>query len=487
MGKTMTKLRTRVYLTLLIAALLPATSCAINPATGKRQFSLIGESQEVAMGREADGAIVAQMGLYGGDALQDYIQGVGSRMAAVSERPQLDWTFRVVNDGAVNAFALPGGYIYITRGIMTHLNSEAELATVVGHEIGHVTARHSVNQMSKAQLAQMGLGVGMALSPELAQFGQYAETGLGLMFLKFGRDDERQSDELGLRYMVKAGYDPRPAPRVFDMLEDVSRASGSDRLPGWMSTHPAPENREAYLESRVSAMNQDFSQAKIGTQEYLAHIDGMVYGVDPREGYFKEESFYHPEFAFRFDFPSGWKTANGREAVLASTEANDAIIRLTMSSKSTPQAGLDEFLRQEGVEAGASWRSTVNGYSVASRVFVATTQQGKVRGVVAYLQHDDNVYQLMGYTFESKWAEYGNRIENSLVSFDRLTDRAALSVEPARVKIVTVREDMTLEQFAQRYDASVTTKKLALINQIEVTDRLEAGRPYKTVQGGRLP
>jgi len=483
----MKKFRTKLHLTLLLAALLTATGCAINPATGKRQVMLITESQEVAMGLEADGAIVAQMGLYGGDELQDYIQGVGSKMAAVSERPQLDWTFRVVNDGAVNAFALPGGYIYITRGIMTHLNSEAELATVVGHEIGHVTARHSANQISKAQLAQAGLGVGMALSPELAQFGQYAEMGLGLMFLRFGRDDERQSDDLGLRYMVKAGYDPRPSPRVFEMLDDVSRASGGDRLPGWMSTHPAPENREAFLESRVSSMNQDFSQAKIGTQEYLAHIDGMVYGVDPREGYFKEQDFYHPGLAFRFDFPSGWKTANGREAVLGSTEANDAIIRLTMSSKSTPQAGLDEFLAQEGVEAGSSWRGNVSRYSVASRNFGAATQRGDVRGVVVYLEHGDNVYQLMGYTFETKWAEHGAKIETSLASFDRLTDRNALAVEPARLKIVTVRESMTLEQFAQRYDASASTKKLALINQIEVTDRLEAGRPYKTVQGGRLP
>jgi predicted Zn-dependent protease len=483
----MRNLRTKLYLTLLLILLLPATSCAINPATGKRQFSLIGESQEVAMGQEADGAIVAQMGLYGGDDLQDYIQGIGSRMAAVSERPQLDWTFRVVNDGTVNAFALPGGYIYITRGIMTHLNSEAELATVVGHEIGHVTARHSVNQMSKAQLAQVGLGVGMALSPELAQFGQYAEMGLGLMFLKFGRDDERQSDDLGLRYMIKAGYDPRPAPRVFDMLEAVSRSSGGDRLPGLFSTHPAPENREAHLQNQIGGMNQDFSQAKIGTQEYLAHLDGMVYGVDPREGYFKEQHFYHPELEFHFDFPSGWKTANGREAVLASTEANDAIVRLTMSSKSTPQAGLDEFLGQEGVQAGASWRSNVNRYSVVSRSFSASTQQGDVRGVVVYLEHGDNVYQLMGYTFETKWSEHGNAIEGALGSFDRLTDRAALSVEPARIKIIDVREPMTLEQFAERYDASVPTKTLALLNQIEVSDRLEAGRSYKTVQGGHLP
>jgi predicted Zn-dependent protease len=487
MKQTTKSFRARIGSLLLLGALLPAGGCAINPATGKRQLSLIGESQEVAMGQDADKAVVAQMGLYGGPALQDYIQNIGARLAAVSERPQLDWTFRVVDDSAVNAFALPGGYIYITRGIMVHLNSEAELATVVGHEIGHVTARHSVNQMSKAQLAQMGLGVGMVLSPELAQFGQFAEMGLGLMFLKFGRDDERQSDELGLRYMVKAGYDPRPAPRVFDMLDDVSSASGSDRLPGWLSTHPAPENREAFLQGRVDAMTQDFSQAKIGTQEYLAHIDGMVYGVDPREGYFKEGTFYHPELAFRFDFPSGWKTANGREAVLASTEANDAIIRITMSSKSTPQAGLDEFLGQDGLQAGSTWRSDIHGYAVASRSFRASTQQGSVRGIVVYLQHGDNVYQVMGYTFDSKWETYGTTIETSLASFDRLTDAAALNVAPAKIKIVDVRESMTLEQFAKRYDASVPVPKLALINQIEVTDRLQAGRPYKVVQGGRLP
>jgi predicted Zn-dependent protease len=474
-------------LALLLAALVPAASCAINPATGKRQLSLISESQEIEMGRETDEAIVAQMGLYGGDSLQDYIQNIGDRMAAVSERPQLDWTFRVVNDEAVNAFALPGGYIYITRGIMVHLNSESELATVVGHEIGHVTARHSVNQMSKAQLAQMGLGVGMVLSPELAQFGQYAEMGLGLMFLKFGRDDERQSDDLGLRYMVKAGYDPRPAPHVFDMLENVSAASGGDRLPGWLSTHPAPENREAYLEQKVAGLDQDFSQAKIGTQEYLAHIDGMVYGVDPREGYFKDGTFYHPELEFRFDFPSGWKTANGREAVLGSTEENDAIVRLTMSAKSTPEAALEQFLSQDGVQSGPSWRSDVNRYSVASRSFGATTQQGNVRGLVVYLRHGDTVYQLLGYTFESRWSDHGNAIETALASFDRLTDPSALAVEPARIKIIDVRESMSLQQFADRYDASVPVEKLALINQMEVSDRVVAGRPYKTVQGGRLP
>src|SRR5438034_1970924 len=146
------------------------SGCATNPATGARQLMLISESQEIAMGRDYDKQVVASIGLYPDSGLQRYLQQFGPRRAATSERPNLPWTFRVVDDPVVNAFALPGGFIYVTRGIFAHLNSEAELAAVVGHEIGHVTARHSVSQLSKQQLAQLGLAVGTIASPEFEQF-----------------------------------------------------------------------------------------------------------------------------------------------------------------------------------------------------------------------------------------------------------------------------------------------------------------------------
>jgi len=232
----------RTLIPLALAAVLGITACMTNPATGKKQISLVGEGQEVEIGRQADQQVVAQIGLYQDQKVQDYVSALGKKLAAASERPNLPWSFKVVDDPAVNAFALPGGFIYVTRGLMTHLQSEAELVAVMGHEIGHVTARHGADQMTKSQLANIGLGVGAILSGHEELVG-LASQGLGLLFLKYGRDDERQADDLGLRYLVHAGYDPRPMGDVFDTLERVSASEGGGKVPTWLSTHPAPGDR----------------------------------------------------------------------------------------------------------------------------------------------------------------------------------------------------------------------------------------------------
>src|SRR5215217_2729298 len=162
-------------------------SCARNPVTGKSELALVSESQEIQMGKQAAQEVAQTIGLYNDPKLEAYVAGIGKRMAAASERPNLPWEFHVVDDASVNAFALPGGFIYVTRGLLGAINDEAELATVVGHEIGHVTHRHSVEQMSKAQLAQLGLGLGSVFSPQIAQFAGVASQGLQLLFLKYGR------------------------------------------------------------------------------------------------------------------------------------------------------------------------------------------------------------------------------------------------------------------------------------------------------------
>src|SRR5436309_4408224 len=257
---------------LTVLAALGSAGCAVNPATGARQLMLISESQEIAMGRDYDQQVTASIGLYADTAWQHWTRQFGARLAATSERPNLPWTFHVVDDPVVNAFALPGGFIYVTRGILAHLNSEAELAGVVGHEIGHVTARHSASQMSKQQLAQIGLAVGSIASPEFGRYAGVASAGLGVLFLKFSRDDESQADHLGLRYMRRAAYDPREMPHVFEMLTRVSQAEGGGRVPEWLATHPDPENRRGRIEQEIAALPQDFSGAAVRSEEHTSEL-----------------------------------------------------------------------------------------------------------------------------------------------------------------------------------------------------------------------
>lgn len=222
----------------VILILFGVLACAQNPVTGRREVVLVSKSEEIAMGQQSDKQAREEYGVVEDARLQDYIQSVGRKIAAVSHRPNLDWHFTVVDSPVVNAFAIPGGYVYFTRGILAHLNSEAELAGVMGHEIGHVTARHSVRQITRSQLAQLGLGAGQVLSPAFGQIGALAEQSVGLLFLRFSRDNERESDRLGVEYSARGSYDPREVSNFFEVLGRLASAGDRQTIPGWLSTHP---------------------------------------------------------------------------------------------------------------------------------------------------------------------------------------------------------------------------------------------------------
>src|SRR5215204_2119430 len=211
------------------------SNCARNPVTGKRQVVLMTEEQEIAMGKEADPQIIAQYGLYEDKALQEFITKKGLEMAAISHRPKLEYQFKIVDSPVINAFAVPGGYVYFTRGIMAHFNNEAEFAGVLGHEIGHIAARHSVEQQRNSILGQIGILAGVVIAPDLAQFAETASQGLGILLLKFSRDAERESDRLGVEYSSKIGYDAKEMAGFFQTLERKSTESGQGELPGFLS------------------------------------------------------------------------------------------------------------------------------------------------------------------------------------------------------------------------------------------------------------
>lgn len=465
-------------------SLVVLAGCATNPATGKRQLMLVSESQEAAMGKEADEQFHALYGDFPDRSVQTYVESVARPLAAVSERPGLPWTFRVIDDPQVNAFALPGGYIYVTRGILAHMNSEAELAGVLGHEIGHVTARHSASAQSKQMLGAVGLGVGMILSPTLRKGGDALGSAFGLVFLKFGRDQESQSDELGLRYIVRKDYSPEGMLDVFRMLDGVTTAAGGDRLPNWLATHPAPPNRLSDMQRKIR--EQGARGQKVGRAEFIRQLDGLAFGEDPREGFFREEAFFHPDMAFKMMFPRGWAVQNEKQGVSSMPSAKDALLQLTLAS-GDPEAAAREFAGQQGIEAGTIERGNVNGFPASSLQFRAQDQQnGVLQGVVTFLTHQGKTFQLLGYTTEARYGTYKSTFKDWIRSFERLTDRRILAAQPMRLKIETLRSATTISSLSRTWDSPVKVETLALINGVSVHQSLPAGTLVKRVVGEKV-
>jgi predicted Zn-dependent protease len=471
----------------LISALLVSAGCAVNPATGERQFTLMTEAQEIQMGRDADPDIVAAMGLYPNEALQAYVQDLGEQLAAVAERPNLPWTFRVLDDPLINAFALPGGFIYMTRGIMAYLDSEAELVGVLGHEIGHVTARHSVSRISRAQLAQLGLGVGMILAPELQQFEGLASASLGLLFLRFSRDDERQSDALGVRYMSRLGYDPAELSGVMAMLGGVTSEEAGPRGPEWLSTHPNPENREQLILDLAARTEVARDPALVNRDTYLRRLDGLIFGENPREGFFRGRAFHHPDMAFSMDFPQGWRTANSKQAVQGLSPEEDALLVLSLGEGATPSAGLRSFLAQEGIQGGSVSEAAVNGLPAAAADFRFTSSDGTLDGRVVFIQHRGTLFRFLGYAQPSAWAARRSAVRASLESFRPLTDQRYLAVQPARLKVVTLSRSAALSWVLEQEGASHRIEEVQRLNRLEGNPPLPSGYVLKIPVGGVLP
>jgi predicted Zn-dependent protease len=462
--------------------------CATNPVTGKSQLSLVSESQEIQMGKEAAQQTIQQIGVVDNPQVEAYVSQIGMKMAKTSERPNLPWEFHVVNDASVNAFALPGGFIFVTRGLMTYINDEAELATVVGHEIGHVTNRHTVQQISKAQVAQLGLGIGSIVSSDIARFAGLLGQGLGLLFLKYSRNAENEADLAGFRYALNQNYDVREMANVFKTLERVSQSSGGGKLPEWLATHPDPENRIAKVEQRLDTLHKDLSNTILNREQYLQHVQGLAFGEDPRQGFFEGTTFYHPQLKFQITFPEGWKTQNGADAVVAASPSQDAIMQLGLAGKASPQQAAQQFLSQEGVKAGQGSNSSINGLPAASSYFEAQTQQGVVQGLVAFVSYGGNTYGILGYTPQGKLQTYDATLRRAIGSFSELRNQAALSVKPARVEVIKLTKEMTLQQFNAQYPSSISIEELAIINELEGPDSvIPAGRIVKRVVGGRGP
>ncbi|HIL92063.1 MAG TPA: peptidase M48 [Cycloclasticus sp.] len=418
--------------------------CAVNPATGERDFVLMSENEELALGRQYSQQVMQEYRAYDNPALQRYVQSVGDRVAKVSHRKNLIYRFTLLDSEQVNAFALPGGYIYITRGLLVYLNSEAELAAVLGHELGHVTARHSVRQHGLSTTTNL-LGGLIAAASGVRGVGQLTNllsTGINR---GYGREHELEADGLGVDYLVAAGYPSSAMKKVISILKnqevfDRQLALEQGRKPrayhGVFSTHPNNDTRLQQVLSRVGQTNSAQKQ----DAKFLKKLVGLTFGGSEEDGVIRGNMFYHPSLNFKMTFPVGWLVANRSSSVNASAPKNAAFMQLTLqdiNKKLTPKQflknrlGIDQAVTEAPLRVGK-----LHGYTA---VVVAKTPYGKGKLRVAVLFEGRKAFVFYSAVKQQKdFVRYDQQVLNSIKSFSKLSRKDKLTAKELSIKLITV-------------------------------------------------
>jgi predicted Zn-dependent protease len=479
-------------LVLLVALALSATSCVTNPVTGKSEFTLMPESEEIRLGAEADKELRAQMGVYDNAMLQQYVTGVGMRLAAAGPRPGLPWHFAVVDVADINAFALPGGYVYITRGLLAYLDTEAEMAGVLGHEIGHVNARHSAQGYTRAITLNLGAILTSVLWPKAAPYAIGAAVGLSILFLKYDRSQELQADRLGAQYASKVGWAPKGMEGVLEAISRLEASTDRRGIPNWLSTHPPTPDRIAKIDPEVQtlAASRPESEWTENREPYLSQIDGMMYGENPREGLVRGSEFVHPDMGFKVRFPDGWKIVNGKREVVASAPGDEQA-QMTLTLVATPagsslEAVAVKAMTDLGFELLRGDLSTLNGMPAFLGTYEGTVPDvGIVRMQAAHVSKERQVIMLGGLTVRSKYSELRQAFSDTIASFSSLSRGEAAGITPNRLTFSTVREGEGWETIAKRTGGVVSAKRLAILNGFAPADPPQSGRRIKIVVKGQ--
>jgi predicted Zn-dependent protease len=469
---------------LLLAGLAPA--CASNPVSGHREVSLMSEAEEIAIGQRGDAEIRREMGVVRDDELQRYVSGIGERIASVSHRPTLPWTFTVVDSPVVNAFALPGGYVYVTRGLLAHLDDESELAGVLGHEVGHVTARHASQQFTRSATGTIGVLLASIFVPGMRPFSDVASMGLGTVFLKYGRDDELESDRLGVEYAAKAGWDPEAVPRFLTTLSRLD-AMSSRGLPNWLSTHPDPGARVE--QARPLAARTTGGERDRNRDDYLRHIDGLAWGDDPSEGIVVANRFVHPDLRLAIEFPDGWTVQNSSEQVVAEPDGERRLM-LFRAADEARGASLSEGARRHMRGLGFALEQgdieQVDGLPAYVATYTGKAKTlGKVRVRAAHVAVGRQVYLVAAVAPEVDFAVVAAEFAAALRSFRQLSSAEAAQVRPNHVTLYTARAGDSWQSIAQRAGGGlVPASLLAAMNGYAVNVQPPIAATLKIVVPG---
>ncbi|MBM5812522.1 MAG: peptidase M48 Ste24p [Gammaproteobacteria bacterium] len=487
----MTSFRLWIVLT-AVAVLVPA--CATNPVSGRSEAVLMSEASEIRTGKQLHVQITQTMGVYDDLELQDYVQQLGARLAAASHRPKLEWKFTIVDTDNVNAFATPGGYVYISRGILPYLQSEAELAAVLGHEIAHITARHAVQQQSRAALAGIA-SVAAAIFTGQQAVGDLTNVVGSAIVSGYGREAELEADRLGAEYLAKTGYDPDAIIRVVASLKDQElfereRARLEQREPriyhGVFATHPDNDTR---LRQAVAAAGRVQGTGNTTNEAwFLKAIDGIAVGSSRRQGMVRDNRFYHADLQFTLAFPAGWKIQNEPQQILASPAGRAHMMQVTAQA---PPAGVTDP-RQFAVRGLANRRLersqslSINGLDAFTTVVRGDASpygnNSSVRYVIVY--HANLMWIIKGASRAGDGVPEGDRLFlSSAQTFRPLRSNEFSLAEPHRLQLVRAAPGTTYEALAKQAALpEYAVQQLRLFNRQYPSGQPEAGRTIKTVK-----
>ncbi|MBT35085.1 MAG: hypothetical protein CMP15_02375 [Rickettsiales bacterium] len=477
------------YIKIFILCLLIVTGCVQNKATGDRQLVILSQDEENNIGaREHPKIIKAFGGIYEDKNLQEYINNIGNRLAANSELPDIRWTFTILDSPVVNAFALPGGYIYVTRGLISLANDESEIASVIGHEIAHVTARHTAERHAKATISGLGLEIldiviGRPIVSNLANIGMQG------ILSSFSRSQELEADKLGIRYIKKSNYDTEGSTRFLsrlDVLTKISNEKNSNLINSIFATHPKTLDRVQYSKTLATNLSSDVMRNKA---KFLFAIDNMVYGDSSKHGVIRDNLFLHLDLNFKFEVPKDYKIDNQENAVISNNKDNTVIVIF------------DGLINQESislieiVEAniGRSRLYNYDEFLINNRVAISVEDKSLVNYNGA--KYNRKVY-LIAWNNKRVWRftvlSAPNLLDNSILeaenivmSFDSLSNYDRKIAQPSRIKIIKVLEGDTINSLSQNMAVSKNKKELfCVLNGIDCSSEnasLSIGEPIKMI------
>ena len=474
-----------------------AVGCATNPASGKKNVVLGSTKGEKEQSRRYYEQIIRAYGLYEDQAVQEYVARVGNKVARNSDLPDWEYHFTVLDDESVNAFTTGGGYVYVHRGLLSYMNSEAELASVLGHEIGHITARHPARAQTRGVLATIGATAAAIMTGNSA-IAQLANIGAQAWMQGYGREAEMEADRLGLLYATKSNYRPEAMGNVFKVFKaqesfERQRAKDEGREPmlyhGVFSSHPAPDDRAIQAAKGAAAITDEPEGGWIdGRDEFMKAIDGLPYGSSRAQGIVRDNRFYHADMGITLAFPRGWHIENQRDRILAYTKSKDAVMQITTTGrpeKKTPREFLLGELKGSSFQKGEELRvNGMEGYTVVTRRGSPLDGgEGPVRWVVLYR---DKTAFLVGGASRSGTAGLpadDGLFLSSVQTLRNLKPSEYPLAQPYRLKVIQATDKTKLEDYAKAVPVDKYQKEeLQMLNGVYPTGKIQSGQYLKVVE-----